>query len=168
MEQFLKRPTIDTEGVGMARNQRYHDAIARYQEAMKNGYYIEATALMESLISDRLDSLLGQICNGDYNDYSLGTRLSDLEACINMKKHSKLESCPGTYLDESGELVKRINEWRKKRNIAIHTMAQLDEDINRPFAADYAKLKEEAEEAYKLFNELTNMIGKLRRGPLKY
>ena len=66
-----KRPCATTSGVGMARHDLIRDAIDHYKKAMKEGYFIEAIALMESAISDRMESMLNYMF--PYLNYSYGT-----------------------------------------------------------------------------------------------
>ena len=77
------RPTIDTEGVGQSRYETYKATIERINKAMDSGFYVEAIALCESIIADRLESLANQISQsskysyvtiGKLTDYLLGTK----------------------------------------------------------------------------------------------
>lgn len=165
MKQNQKRPTIDTEGVGMARYQRYHDAIGRYKEAIDAGFYIEAISLMESLITDRLNSLLGQLLNANETGKAIPNKLIN-KISLAQREIAKIQG-DNTDFKKLIDILERIDDWRDKRNDAIHGMAQLGEDINRPFSDDYAKFKGVAKEADPLFDDFSNIIKKLRRGPLR-
>ena len=46
---------------GQERNEIIKAAISRYNTAIEHSFFLEATALMESLISDRLESRLGEL-----------------------------------------------------------------------------------------------------------
>ena len=55
------RATIDTEGVDDFRHDIYADVLARINQSYENGYYIEAITLLESIISDRLESICNEV-----------------------------------------------------------------------------------------------------------
>ena len=52
-----KRPLADNPDTAQNRYKRIRDGFGQYNKAMKNGYNIECVALMESAITDRLESL---------------------------------------------------------------------------------------------------------------
>lgn len=66
-----KRPTGTANGTNIERYHLYKDVFGHLSDAMKNGFYIEAIALLESAISDRLESVANVISNG--TDYSYKT-----------------------------------------------------------------------------------------------
>ena len=57
-QSMKTREIADTPEKGQKRYWLYRSVIDRYNEAYKSGYYLEAITLMESLITDRLESLL--------------------------------------------------------------------------------------------------------------
>jgi hypothetical protein len=98
--------------VGKLRRNLYHQAFDHIANAMDNGFYLEAITLIESLISDRLESRLTQILG---NDFSFRT-LNDL-----------IEQ---TRKNEPDEMLKNLvtidlNEWRKQRNSSLHEMVKV-------------------------------------------
>ena len=66
-----KRPTGTANGTNIERYHLYKDVFGHLSYAMKNGFYIETIALLESAISDRLESVANVISNG--TDYSYKT-----------------------------------------------------------------------------------------------
>ena len=80
MKANQKRPIAGKSGkslVGKARYEQISCAMDQYKNAMKDGYYIEAIALMESAICDRMESTLNYLY--PCTDFSYGTigRLAD-------------------------------------------------------------------------------------------
>lgn len=153
-----QRPTISNPQVGTARHRMYKDAIARYQDAMKNGFYIEAISLMESLISDRIESLLNAIAktNNTKENYSYRPLGNLVRAALN----NKGIVLPKAIID----ILNEIKEWAKKRNAAIHEMAKLsDTNISISFSSKYEDLRSVAEEAYKLFREFDKALASYRK-----
>lgn len=103
--------TIDISG-----RERYEiikSVISRYNTAMEHRFFLEATALMESLICDRLESRLGELTNSPVKFSTIGKLLQDL---------NKVESDP---------ILKQImntkfNGWSGQRNKTIHRAAKIE------------------------------------------
>ena len=138
-----KRPCATTSGVGMARHDLIRDAIDHYKKAMKEGYFIEAIALMESAISDRMESMLNYMF--PYLNYSYGT-IGNLAQTLKANK---------PFLNASIiNILDKIVTWSKKRNDAIHQMVKLQPNgINLSFDQHYATLEGCAKEGYDLFRK---------------
>ncbi|MBO5086644.1 MAG: hypothetical protein J6B65_05340 [Paludibacteraceae bacterium] len=145
------RPTIATEGVGQSRYETYKATIDRINKAMDAGFYVEVIALCESIIADRLESLANQISQSSKYSYETMGRLTDY--LLGAKQRDLLSQ-------EIVDVVNEIKNWTKKRNSAVHEMAK---NIEGDFMEKYAKLKETAEEAIKLFRKLDNEIRKFRK-----
>lgn len=154
MKNERHRPTIsDNPNVGSARHSIYKDAIDRYHMAMDSGFYIEAISLMESLISDRIESLLNACAERKNTDDSKRTEYSYQPLGSLVASALKAEDIRN--YQPMVEEVNKIKDWKTKRNGAIHEMAKLsDTKIGQPFSEKYANLKCVAEEGYRLFREL--------------
>jgi gas vesicle protein len=118
---------------------------------MDAGFYVEVIALCESIIADRLESLANQISQSSQYSYETMGRLTDY--LLGAKQRDSLSQ-------EIVDVVSEIKNWTKKRNSAVHEMAK---NIEGDFMEKYAKLKETAEEAIKLFRKLDNEIRKFRK-----
>ena len=137
------RPVADESGsaVGKARYSQIKGGIDQYKKAMKEGFYIEAIALMESAISDRLESTLNYLNpNSDYSYETIG-RLANALLKAN-------------YYSE--DTLNEIKIWAKTRNEAIHQMVKLLPDQSKSFQDRYDDLKHCAEEGYSLFRKVDN------------
>lgn len=144
------RKTIKDEGVGKARHDTYQGVLAQYSKAMKEGFYLEAITLIESIIADRLESITNQL--SDTNEYSYGTLGYLITGVRKLEISSKMSS-----------IVDDIDEWRKSRNAALHEMAKFDrEDFEKPFDVRYAEFKQDAENGITLFRELDKEIRNYR------
>ena len=138
-----KRPLLKEE--------RYHqikDGMDQYNMAMQSGFYIEAIALMESAISDRMESTLNYLF--PQMDYSYGTigHLTDALEKTNCY---------------SSKLLSDIRCWARKRNNAIHQMMKLLPEQDKSFRERYGELKQCAEEGKVLFGKFNNEHKKLKR-----
>ena len=145
------RPTI-TEGehIGMARYNLYKDTLDHYRLSLKDGYYLECITLMESLIKDRLESL--------YNELNAKEDSSDVSLC-----------CITSVLNEipnSLDVIKELDEWRKKRNNAIHGMAKL-QDVTTSFSNRYESLCIVAKNGYDVFRKVDTLIKNYRKNMYK-
>lgn len=90
-----------------ARHSAYQAAIDQITKALQDGYYLEAIALEECLISNCLFNFL----NG------IGSKLSNPSFHTLLKEVSNRQ---GTACDYPRELLDELDIWRKARNIAIH------------------------------------------------
>ena len=89
------------------RHESYQSALAQISEALRDGYFLEAIALEECLISHCLFNFLS----------NTGTTLS------NPSFHTlltKILTREGAAYDFPHELFREVNKWRESRNTAIH------------------------------------------------
>ena len=150
----IRKTVIDDPKVGVTRHDTYFAVIEKYQQALDNTYYIECISLMESLIADRLESLANQISKS--KDYSYKTLEKLLEFLQGKKQKDSLN-------DEILQCLEYVVTWKNGRNMAIHEMAKLTNNLNEQFSTRYANLKSIAEYGYKLFRELDNSIRQYRK-----
>jgi hypothetical protein len=90
-----------------ARHGAYRAAIDQITKALQDGYYLEAIALEECLISNCLFNFL----NGN------GSKLSNPSFHTLLKEVSDRHD---TACDHPRELLGELDKWRKARNTAIH------------------------------------------------
>ncbi len=111
---------------------------------MKGGFFLEAITLMESLISDRLESALIYygVCTPDEVFKPLGENLKRLDSL-------------GIISDE---LYDEINHWKKSRNTALHEMAKISVGERPTFIARYENQKPIAEQGYAIFKKIKNEL----------
>ena len=64
--------------------------------------------------------------------------------------------------EDWSDILNKLNEWRKKRNSAIHEMAKIEDGNMTPFVDRYATCKDIVEEGKVLFREIDNNIRKYR------
>lgn len=156
IEKAIQKRTVvqktEKSKTGEKRYYQIKSGIDRYKEAMDAGFYIEAIALMESAMSDRLESTLNYLF--PQKDFSFKT-VGFLAKCLsdnNLFLSDKLTS-----------VLLKIQDWAAKRNDAIHQMVKLIPNKNKNFQERYNELKQCAEEGYVLFNELNNEKKKITR-----
>ena len=114
-----KRPrgsAVPHSGLGTNRYVIFRKAAERIKDAYHAGYYLDALALVASILEDRLHSRLAHLTKPKEIPGSFGAMLREL---IGREE--------GDFL----AVVKAIDEWRPKRNDRIHGMSKL-EDLNGP------------------------------------
>lgn len=107
---------------------------------MEKGFYLEAIALMESIITDRFESAL---IFYEFIDPSEAFRT--MGQCLE-KLHSE-----GIISDK---LYSDLKDWKNGRNRALHEMAKIEEGEQATFDQRYLEQKQIAEKGYVLFNSL--------------
>jgi len=95
---------------GRIRAELYRQGIGRAERAIREGFYIEAIAIQESVIADRLEYLL-EFISGERRFHTLGRLLSTIRSQV-----------PSEHLDE--EVLGAVAVWSDQRNIAIHRMVK--------------------------------------------
>lgn len=90
-----------------ARHDTYQAAMSQISKALKDGYYLEAIALEECLISNCLFNFLD----------GTGTKLSNPSFHSMLKELSDKQDSAYEY---PRELLRELDKWRLARNIAIH------------------------------------------------
>lgn len=138
--------------VGQYRRETYEYCISQYDKAIDCGFYIEAVAITESLIADRLEarrSFLFPDVKDKQKFSGIGKLKDDLE--------NDLNGVVSTF----GE----IEKWMFKRGNAIHQIAKVEEGDFSGWEEKYASIKETAESGFILFREIDGLVRKLNKPP---
>lgn len=133
----------DSPEVGKLRYETYKGVLSKYKKAMEVGCYLEAITLMESIIFDRLASIVNEISEKDIPERMSFGKLIEKTRDIDILL----------------PLTCRLDTWREKRNSALHAMAK---SLLPRFEEKYNATKEVAEEGYELFRVLDKAIYKYR------
>ena len=126
------RPTRSkyTPEVGAAKQQLYREAHKRLSRAIKNGFHIEAIAITESIMSDRIESAISSITGQVVEIDSLGRLISmfHLEHPIDDGFRIELREWNRARGQVIHQMVKLTNEhqatWRERMTFARHTAIQ--------------------------------------------
>lgn len=103
-------------------------AISRFNTAIKHSFFLEATALIESLICDRLESRIGELTHKSVEFRTLGDFLKKLN---NIETDVELKSMINNVL----------YQWVGKRDIVIHQAAKIELGKKKDWN-DYLRLAE--------------------------
>jgi hypothetical protein len=129
-ERKVKQPRLqksrprrtDWAGGDGAKYLSYAEAWARIRLAIKQGFFLEAVTVEESIISDRLTSYLVKNCEFDPANRGLRTlqNLAGLWAKT-VRAQAKTSS---RLLEQLDELQQGIEEWRIARNDVVHGLVK--------------------------------------------
>jgi hypothetical protein len=98
--------------IGRVRHNLYKRAYSRINEAIAQGFYLEAITLIESLIGDRLEHRLTFLKQQDFSFKNLGELIAEARKTEIDHKLKQLVLGP-------------LDSWRQARNSAVHEMAKI-------------------------------------------
>lgn len=129
--------TADTTQKGEIRRDRYQRVLEQYKRAMESGFYLEAVTLMESIISDRLESratYLGKTTGFD----TLGKLCNILSSDTVLK-----------------DIIPQIVDWKNGRNRMLHEMSKIDaSDMAEDFDEKYESGRLLAQSGLDIFRQV--------------
>ena len=140
--------------VGKQRQELYIHAVVQIKQALENGFFLEAIAIEESLIADRLESRLSQLLGWDFSHKTLNKLISTTR---NKETDQALRDI----------VLNDLDEWRKARNSAIHEMVKLDDGDTRTWQDRMEALGPIAKSGFKLFRVVDRNISRLRKSKKK-
>jgi hypothetical protein len=132
--------STSTARVGSERFRLIRDAFLRCQDALRAGYYIEAISIVESIVADRLGSVLYGITRQRIEiEHTIGNLL------YNWNEASKKGTAPDRARplpkDIASFLERDLKTWVKARNKAVHAMAKLERSGDATFHERYERLE---------------------------
>jgi hypothetical protein len=135
---------------------RYKLAFERLDEALEEGWLLEAISLEESIISDRLLSALASL-----TDQSSARK--SLNELINHTKEAFVAN--GGDL-EANLLFDQLHEWRRERNECVHAFCKLDDHAYSERSAEIFsdKMWETAQKGRKLVDLVKDLSREAKKG----
>lgn len=124
--------------LGVSKHLLYAKTYARIKRAIDEGFYIEAIALLESLICDRLESLVEHHSDSPVKVSTIGKLMIQVEGFV--------------QLDE--ELRSRLTQWNKSRGQVIHQFVKIQSTENVSWHARLRFAKMTALEGVRLLKDL--------------
>lgn len=147
-----KRRAIAVNGtqIPMQRFELYKATFAWINFAIESGFYLEATTLIESVLSDRIESRLTFLENRKLDFQNLGNLIRDLE---------KFEKNEEIY-----KFIKDLRQWKNSRNEALHEMAKIDANkVFKPWNKRILFAKKSAQDGRVLLRKFDLCLAKVRR-----
>lgn len=112
-KQHVEREVGGHDGLGYSRFKRYRDAFMRAEHCIESGYYLEAIAILDSLITDRLASRVAHLTQKPVTERSTCGQLAG-------------QLLQGVERDpEFQNVVSAIKTWVDRRNAAMHATAKI-------------------------------------------
>ena len=129
---------------------RYKLAFDRLDEALFEGWLLEAISLEESIITDRLLSIIGSDVNAAYTRQSLSNIIAQAKKAMT-----------GSGAPVEGDIFNELDQWRDARNECVHAFCKLDDHA---YAENSAEIfSEKMLETAKKGRELVDLVKDLSR-----
>ncbi len=145
--------------VGKQRQSLYAEAYTRIKEAIKQGFFLEAITIEESIITDRLEARVAWLSNQQHRNFD---NLGPLAQTLKGKgKNKKIRESDPEMLDL---LLPKIDKWRKQRNEALHELVKFPDDVEEKCWEDfYSKTKNVAKEGKTLSRKVSDCVKRLNK-----
>ena len=129
---------------------RYKLAFERMDEALQEGWLLEAISLQESIITDRLISILKAKGETVHTKHSLGRLISRVK-----------KTMTGSAITSEGDFFNELEQWRDARNECVHAFCKLDDHA---YAANSSEIfSEKMWDTAKKGRELVDLVRDLSR-----
>lgn len=132
------------------RGETYKHAFSRINQANSAEFHLESITIIESLISDRLESRISFLFSRDFSFKTLGELI---------KKSKNAETDP----ELKSIILEEIEPWRLERNSALHEMAKIADGDTRAWADKYAALGNIAHSGLTILKKLQKRMRQLKR-----
>lgn len=154
----------DDNDVGQKRHNLFSGVIGRINNAIKDGYYLEAITLEESIICDRFASRFTYLNEKNHPS------LSQLKKYTETNFYNILLGTITSGIEEIEEDEEIINfcktelkDWKNQRNESLHEMAKLSDDSDKTFQEKYDQLKDIATNGLEIFRKAEKLINKTKK-----
>lgn len=130
----------------------YAEAWRRVKAATEAGFYLEAIAIQESIIFDRLRSFVEYAAGEQVTDDTpYSTLINRLEAALN--KDTKKQR----RWNNDKELIERLRDWGDRRNRAVHRIVRSEPGTpTQPIDEFLMKAQETAVKGAELAREVSD------------
>ena len=136
--------------MGGARFSLYKEAYARINEVMAKGFFLEAIALEESLIADRLESRISFLTQSDFGFRTLEKLISQVAG----------KETDGQF---KNLVTVDLDPWRVQRNTALHEMAKLADGDTSAWADRMKNAEAAARKGLNVLRKIDHRFKQLRR-----
>lgn len=154
----------DDNDVGQKRHNLFSGVIGRINNAIKDGYYLEAITLEESIICDRFASRFTYLNEKNHPHLK---KLNDLSK---NKFYKIMLGQIYSNIDEIEEnddiklfCKNELKDWAILRNESLHEMAKLSDDSDKTFQEKYDQLKDIAINGLEIFRKAEKLINKTKK-----
>ena len=137
-------------GIGPRRHALYREAFSRISNAIRDGYFLEAITLTESLLADRLESRATFLLKCEFSFKTLEKLIDKLETEEPDKDLCKL-------------IKDNVAAWKVQRNTALHEIAKIEDGDTRSWDERMVELKGTASLGLSILRKVNSQMSMLRR-----
>ena len=135
----------------------YEQGIARIDQALSEGFWLEASWITYAMFEDRCDSLLnksgGPVPASHPNGFvSINKKITSLKQRSSSDQF--LSQVPGL-----AALLDEVHDWKNRRNPVMHSMV----DVPRDWAAINADAQALAEDGREILGRFSSAVMKVRK-----
>ena len=141
-----QKPSLTPE-LRRAKEELFRKAFSRIEISISRGFHLEAIAIIESLICDRLETSVTVLTGESTGVKNLGPLLKVLE---------RLPEFPEV-------LVAEIDLWRSDRNLVMHRMVKITSEEVFNWQSRMKFARETAIEGYRLAKRVHAMTNRIKR-----
>ncbi len=146
-DDSMKKKSSYSPELGKSKQELYRQAHKRITRSINKGSHIEAVALIESIMSDRIESAISVITNKPVIASTLGSLF---------KKLNELEPAPI-------DLRTAIWEWNQSRAFVIHQMVKLTNEVDSSWTERITYSRKTAAEGLKILKDLRRYTDRIIR-----
>ena len=146
--QRMRAEAYSGQGYGTLRYNLFKSAEKHIEKSIQEGYFCEAIAIIESVITDRLESWLSFLKQTNVGFQNLGPAIQSLQGCE-------------TDADIIG-ILSDLDKWRVKRNGALHELVKIEAGKPKSEWIERIQLlSSTATEGYELLKKLYHGVANL-------
>ena len=131
----------------------YRAAMGHVSMSIREGYFLEAITLCESMLSDRLEALFDAFEPGHEKAGQFQPLGPNIKAFVKLAKGDS----------EAVELAARLDAWREARNQALHEMVKLKEGENDDWPKRRRKVASVAREGKALVVKVSGFVRRRKK-----
>lgn len=148
-QDSVRPPAGNGSTVGIERFTLLKAAFSHVQQSIRDGRHLEAIAVLESILTDRLGSMV----HG-----ALGHKVTLRHTLSGLVKLAKMGPLNSRYAPMPADILEfldgPLSAWWRKRNMALHGMAKIHHVLDATFDERYAKLPEVVLEGVRVLQRL--------------
>jgi len=148
----------DGSSTGVERYRLIKAAFEHVQQSILNGHHLEAITVLESILTDRLGSMVGALGRKVTLRHTLGDLVKLAKQGPLITQFKQAERIPAHHAslpdDVMGFLTGELSDWWRMRNDAVHAMAKLHHVGDATFEERCAKLSTAALEGVRVLLQL--------------
>ena len=146
-QDSFKTRALPTKTLNSAKSELLKEAYARLERSKRIGAHIESIAIIETLMSERLETLESIKLGAPSKVNTLGKLLEII------KKYDAL----------SPELHENLVSWSKSRNLAIHRLVKITNADEVSWQSRMVFIRQTSKEGQVLLKELKKQIDRILR-----